>query len=507
MSQIEGTVINDHQPRGSVIYDSAGNQVNLDLTSTENVLETTSDEETVVPDFSNLSENYAGYDIYKSLYETGLQNIFDDYQKNIAILSQAKQKEVQDAYFIREMSKKYLGEYASNNGIGDVSGNLIDIYGSYQKNLNDINSNYEGLQMNLEQTYNQNKYAQFEKLMETQYNMNLAQLSSNAQQISFKLITGDTGGADAWEYLEAAKAQGIISEEDYMSIYGTYYTQQVTAAGEVLGSGFTTGTFGVDDEGNTITDPLDFVEYARTKYHLTDNDYASLKLQVETAIAGTTGSGITATNERTAQPNYDPTYYMSGTEDVGVESNFFTLKDEDGNQIGTTYVQIRTNVELEENPPRTVSFDELDEEFTSQTGSSNPTDDDIVMYKGTYYVSEGGVWYRLVSTAGGQAMADTAAENQSNWFITEDTANGMSSDGVFMANNKKADTITIMGVTYVEDARSKEFKNMTAEQQSAIEAAFNSVHGSKNQCVIFYQGRFWERNVHGKIVPMTKKTE
>ena len=36
------------------------------------------------------------------------------------------------------MSKKYLGEYASNVGIGDVSGNLIDIYANYAENLSYI---------------------------------------------------------------------------------------------------------------------------------------------------------------------------------------------------------------------------------------------------------------------------------------------------------------------------------------------------------------------------------
>ena len=59
-------------------------------------------------------------EIQKYLYETGLQNIFNDYNKQIANLDASKQKEIEDAYYVRELSKKYLGEYASNTGIGDV---------------------------------------------------------------------------------------------------------------------------------------------------------------------------------------------------------------------------------------------------------------------------------------------------------------------------------------------------------------------------------------------------
>jgi hypothetical protein len=87
------------------------------------------------------------------LYDVGLQNIYQDYQKSVATLNQQQQQSLQDAYYIREMSKKYLGEYASNTGIGDVSGNLLDIYGSYQQNVAGVRSDFGAKEMGLQQQY------------------------------------------------------------------------------------------------------------------------------------------------------------------------------------------------------------------------------------------------------------------------------------------------------------------------------------------------------------------
>lgn len=87
------------------------------------------------------------------LYDVGLQNIYQDYQKSVATLNQQQQQSLQDAYYIREMSKKYLGEYASNVGIGDVSGNLLDIYGQYQQNVAGIRSEFGAQEMSLQQQY------------------------------------------------------------------------------------------------------------------------------------------------------------------------------------------------------------------------------------------------------------------------------------------------------------------------------------------------------------------
>jgi hypothetical protein len=87
------------------------------------------------------------------LYDVGLQNIYQDYQKNVSILNQAEQQSLQDAYTVREMSKKYLGEYASNVGIGDVSGNLLDIYGQYQQMVSATRSAFQGEEFKLQSEF------------------------------------------------------------------------------------------------------------------------------------------------------------------------------------------------------------------------------------------------------------------------------------------------------------------------------------------------------------------
>jgi len=89
------------------------------------------------------------------LYDVGLQNIFEDYQKQTQMLNQREQQSLQDAYYIREMSKKYLGEYSSNLGVGDVSGNLLDIYGQYQQTVSQIQTATGQAELGLEQQYTQ----------------------------------------------------------------------------------------------------------------------------------------------------------------------------------------------------------------------------------------------------------------------------------------------------------------------------------------------------------------
>jgi len=136
----------------------------------------------------------------KYLYQVGLENIFSQYQKNIANLDSARQKDIQDAYFIREMSKKYLGEYASNTGIGDVSGNLIDIYGNYAENLAAINANYAALEAAYENKMLEESQTISQQLLGTEIQLKISgyeQTVIEAQGvISRGIQTGDYGGYD-----------------------------------------------------------------------------------------------------------------------------------------------------------------------------------------------------------------------------------------------------------------------------------------------------------------------
>ena len=161
------------------------------------------------------------------LYDAKLSNVFKDYQENIANLNQGEQQNLQDAYYIREMSKKYLGEYASNVGIGDVSGNLLDIYGNYQKNKADIKTNYDALELDLNKTYRDEKTQAFGEKMQSQFDMELADFTESSQAIMFNAITGDYGDeyASEWDYIKGMRDSGEMSAEDYQKTYvGLYQT-------------------------------------------------------------------------------------------------------------------------------------------------------------------------------------------------------------------------------------------------------------------------------------------
>lgn len=157
-------------------------------------------------------------EIQKYLYETGLQNIFNDYNKQIANLDASKQKEIEDAYYVRELSKKYLGEYASNAGIGDVSGKLLDIYGNYQSNMNEINANFNELQTGLESSYSDKKNEYELGLLQTQANIETAeqqeQLEKELAEINYNIgLELYPDGMDAKGYLDSVRDK--IGESNY----------------------------------------------------------------------------------------------------------------------------------------------------------------------------------------------------------------------------------------------------------------------------------------------------
>ena len=137
------------------------------------------------------------------LYQTGLENIFTQYQKNIANLDSARQKDIADAYFIREMSKKYIGEYASNVGIGDVSGNLIDIYSSYAENISGINANYGALKSNYEAKMLEESQKTAQQLLGTEVSLKLSEYADTMLEaqntIMNNIQTGDWGDFDNYE--------------------------------------------------------------------------------------------------------------------------------------------------------------------------------------------------------------------------------------------------------------------------------------------------------------------
>lgn len=136
-------------------------------------------------------------ELQKYIYESGLEDVFSSYQKNIASLDKARQQDIADAYFVREMSKKYLGEYASNVGIGDVSGNLIDIYANYAENLSYIGQNYEKLKTGYESSMLEEERKLSQKLLQTEIGLEMSEyqdtLLKAQSDIPSMIISGKYG--------------------------------------------------------------------------------------------------------------------------------------------------------------------------------------------------------------------------------------------------------------------------------------------------------------------------
>lgn len=176
------------------------------------------------------------------LYQIGLENIFTDYQKNIAGLDKARQKDIADAYFVREMSKKYLGEYASNAGIGDVSGNLIDIYGKYAENLTDINASYSALESSYEAKMLEDSRKTSTSLLGTEVALEMSKYAdtilSAQTDISKGIQTGDWGDFDNYEdYIDSLDLPDKYKQEltDWAEGENNFFEQ--TSFVQIQGSG------------------------------------------------------------------------------------------------------------------------------------------------------------------------------------------------------------------------------------------------------------------------------
>ena len=92
------------------------------------------------------------------------------------------------------MSKKYLGEYASNIGVGDVSGNLVDIYANYASNLADINLNYKTLEAEYEAKMTESTETIAQELLSTEIGLKLSEYSDTLLQAQTDVMQGIQNG-------------------------------------------------------------------------------------------------------------------------------------------------------------------------------------------------------------------------------------------------------------------------------------------------------------------------
>jgi hypothetical protein len=461
---------------------------------------------------SFLPENATPAEYSQFLYDTGLQNVFQNYQQSIAILDENKQKALQDAYFIREMSMKYLGEYASNIGIGDVSGNLLDIYGQYQTNAAAIETNFGNLAANLQSTYESQQQSLFEQAMGRQMQAEQMTLAENAQTIGFNIATGRTNGMNWVEYLDSELASGNIDQQQYNVLYGRAYQSNQEQFTENLQSGFF--GFNVDENGNrTPKTALEYLE--ENRYWLNPADYQRFRDQIEYGIQqeGTINVEVSPFTSSSTNWDFDMTNFLfdgrfntssiNVTMTISGQPNTFTSSNETvSSGIANT----------------------LNERINARNGAfvSGQT---IEMLNGDYYVwtsgPEGGKWSRLVNTTAltnqiskwtnSWTDADGVEQNPvaSNWVFDNKDAT-YAKDGVtFNIKNKEWETTIQMEIggqtkTFVYDyeyagapatggAGNKASNDWDNAEVADVQAEYVRIHGDtqKDNATFFYKGQFY----------------
>jgi hypothetical protein len=475
------------------------------------------------PNQPMLPENASMGEATRFLYDTRLQNVFNDYQQSVASLQQSEQNQLQDAYYIRELSKKYLGEYASNVGIGDVSGNLLDIYGSYQKNVMSIQQQSEQMKLGLQQTFDEKSRAAFEGAIAAQLQAEQIQLDENATTALFNITQGNMGGQEWNVYLQSQLDSGAITQQMYQQLFSRVYQAKINEMEENFDRNFF--GFKTDAEGNRVM--MTKEEYIdANKSWLNSTDLQRLK---DYALIQTTG--------RLTIKSVDKFEWFD-LMGLGGSGQSFEITDEDGNVI--SYATAPNPVDSDATATIQVTSEELTEAFENQEGAglliSGQT---TFQYKGNYYyytetALEGGTWYRAINyTATAELYKDLKDPNtkQSEWNFKQ---GGNILVTKYFSYDKKADTLTLTNdakTVLVYDTKfssndvnlyriPQNNKYLTQEQQSILKE-FVRQHGggakdgddmvakngwdSLKDTVIFYNGYFYTLDHRGHLRRFTKK--
>jgi hypothetical protein len=447
-----------------------------------------------------LPENATPEEYSKFLYDTGLQNVFNTYQQGMAKADEKQQKDLQDAYYIRELSKKYLGEYASNLGIGDVSGNLMDVYGKYQENIGAIQQNYDALSLNLQQTFDAQQQEVFNQSMQRQMQIETGERTEAVSQIGFNVATGNTNGLSWLEYLNTERDAGRLNQTEY----GTLYRESYLANYQQFNQNFTNGNFGFKTDADGKLTPktgLDYLE--ENKSWLNPTDYNNIKQAIQYG-------------EQFPTPEMDTGAYASNRL---IESVF------SGVSAGADTIELTITVGdvpnqfVSTNTPVSTSLSNTLNDKLEASGRTFQSGQSYVNHQGNYYVwldtTEGGQWFRMqnVTTvlqdierwttpytdAQGVAqpmeMTTWKAESTENWDEKNTFVRGLVTFNT--RENSKDTTIVYRGVTFKFD---KTFEQQDARysnsENNALKAAYEAAHGAgeanlKNNAFFYHEGEFY----------------
>ena len=469
---------------------------------------------------------YGDLELTKYLYESGLQNIFSDYQKNIQTLQQNEAQQLQQAYAIREMSKKYLGEYASNIGVGDVSGNLLDIYSQYASNIGDIQQNFAALEMNLTREYTMERMNTFNELLKTQYKIDVAELDEAAFEASnyvFENFGTDVAGGLA--YLESQKDN--MRPQDFDAVKQSYYQSNLQSIVDNVTSA--NPYYGFSDlETQTLKTQEQYLEEAQK--WLRPEDLTRVR-----EILALKGLYATEGGDVTFSPvlGLDASVFSSDP-NITSESDIYEITVTENGQERLNRLAVSTSTILDDQVAidNNVTPDLLNEKFEADTGMDRADipENKMVNYQG-FYIFRNGNWYRMQDIGGSGAAFDKfSVDNLTTWTKEYQGPRAGGIEINFDFDSKGRDAVTYQGKTYVEDTEIGEYKNLLGSAdfdmrglikflnekysgpggaivKQRVDSDVVSDDVPKGQ-VFFYNGQFFVYTEDGKkIRPMKLQTE
>jgi hypothetical protein len=493
-----------------------GNNNNVDLSGSFGQLPNKTPEFAMSP--------YGDLELTKYLYESGLQNIFSDYQKNIQTLQQSEAQQLQQAYAIREMSKKYLGEYASNVGVGDVSGNLLDIYSQYASNIGDIQQNFAALEMNLTREYTMERMNTFNELLKTQYKIDVAELDEAAFDASnyvFENFGTDVAGGLA--YLESQKDN--MRPQDFDAVKQSYYQSNLQSVVDNVTSA--NPYYGFSDlETQTLKTQEQYLEEA--KKWLRPEDLTRVReILALKELYGTEGGDI----EFSPVLGLDASVFSSNS-DITSESDIYEVTiTENGqerlNRLAVSSVPILYDEAASGNGITPDLLNEIFEKDNPGISRADIPENKIVNYQG-FYIFRDNNWYRMQDIGGSGAAFDKFTVNQlSTWTAGYEGTRLGGIEINFNFDDKGRDAVTYQGKTYVEDTDIGEYKNLLGSADFDMQGLISFLNNKfltkatgkkpsstevegyvpKGQ-VFFYNGQFFVYTEDGaKIRPMKLQTE
>jgi hypothetical protein len=449
---------------------------------------------------------YSEFELSRYMYETRLGNVFSDYEKNQEYLKQEKRESLQDAYYIKEMNKKYLGQYASNTGIGDVSGNLMDIYSKHHETVQGISKNYSERSFELQKEYQQTRQTALEGILTSQYGINVERMQEKAQQVWFNALNGNTGGLTEIEYFDKAYDDGLIDSSMYRAFVSSIQEQTVAEVSSNLQSGYYGYTY--DEDGNRVlnTDPVAYIEQNRD--NLTARSYRTLldlaNTQKMITEATETHDVVTPKIVDAFGNVIDNPYY------VGADYNYDVLApsiDVDKNSVigftdsaGNKYFSHKTAVDDDEEYETTA--EDLFDQYTSKTGNDVPasgevidviTKDDDDTSTVVSYIFNNGKWYRL-------GREETPTINEMRTWNTsggrKDIAQGYIDHHSGFVGLSKKDKIVY------NDKKYRQHMTPIENPDPGLVSMFKTVHGENvpNNTYVFYNGVFYA-HYDGKYYP------